>query len=566
MGAISFGNVEPQQYDHIYYHDYHGWRDTFTGGSAIFNKFVSEGDELLKAVSFFTAADNVDYTVTIFDDFTGNELQNELSTKSGTIDFRGFHTIDLDVIVPLSEGEDFYVQLILSDGGYPYDRTSDVPVLLGASYRTIVGSSSNPDESYYQDGGQWIDFFSYDDPSGFLNTGNFCIKALTGLSGLKVTPDEDFKPRGDIGGPFTPQSQVYKIENKGISDIDYEITLDPMALWLTLTGPSQGTLGPAEIIEITIELNESVNTLLTGAYPTTLWIVNLTDHKGDTSRDLVLIIGEPTLKQQWLFESDPGWTTEADWGFGQPAGFGGQHGYPDPTTGFTSHFVYGYNLQGDYPNDLDETHLTSTSIDCSNWYGVNVKFMKWLGVESPEYDHAYFRASNDGINWTTYWTNASEITDNSWNPVEIDISGVADNQEHVYLRWTMGSTDGGWTFCGWNIDDVELFAIENVVTQIQENEVNEIRLLGNYPNPFNESTCIVFELPDPSHVKLTVYNLVGERIRTLLDQQEPSGVQSVIWDGTDHSGNPVKPGIYLYQLKVGTSIKNNKMIRFSSGL
>jgi C1A family cysteine protease len=229
MGAISFRNVEPQQYDNIYYHDYHGWRDTYTGCSAVFNKFIGDGDEILKAVSFFAAADNVEYTITVYDDFDGTDLQNELSSKSGTTDFRGFHTIDLDVFVPVAAGEEFYVYLTLSDGGYPYDRTSDVPVLLGANYRTVVESFASEDESYYRIEDEWLDFYNYEDPSGFQHTGNFCVKALTGLSGMKVTPAEDFKPHGNTGGPFTPQSKTYTIENKGIISIDYEVSTESSA-------------------------------------------------------------------------------------------------------------------------------------------------------------------------------------------------------------------------------------------------------------------------------------------------------------------------------------------------
>lgn len=560
MGAISFGNVEPQQYERIYYHDYHGWRDTFTGGTSVFNKFICEGDELIKAVSFFTAADEVDYTVTIFDDFTGSELQNELSSKSGTIEYKGFHTINLEVIVPMTGGNDFYVYLILSDGGYPYDRTSDVPVLLGASYRTIVTSTASPEESYYLSGDQWFDFYDYEDPSGFQHTGNFCIKALTGLPGMRVTPDEDFKPRGAPGGPFMPQSKTYKVENTGITSIDFDITLEPMADWLSFTGTAQGTLGPGETTEFSLELNENANLMEWGAYPVEVQIINLTDHLGDATRNAVLVIGEPEVKQQWLFESDPGWATEGDWEFGQPEGMGGEHGYPDPTSGYTEHYVYGYNLQGDYPNNLPETHLTSGPINCSDLYGVQLRFMKWLGVESPEYDHAYVRVSTDGTQWTTYWTNTTEITDNSWNPVEIDISDLADDQPNVYLRWTMGGTDGGWRYCGWNIDDVELSAIENLLTQVHDDPVNTIHLLGNYPNPFSESTRIIYELAHTSHITLTIYDIHGKSICLLKNQMESSGTKSVIWDGKDGSGNRVNPGVYLYLLTTGNRSVVQKMI------
>jgi len=70
-----------------------------------------------------------------------------------------------------------------------------------------------------------------------------------------------------------------------------------------------------------------------------------------------------------------------------------QYGGPDPTAGYTGDNVLGYNLYGDYPNNLSETNLTSTAIDCSNLFGITLKFWRWLGVEQPTYDHAYVRIS-----------------------------------------------------------------------------------------------------------------------------------------------------------------------------
>ena len=168
-----------------------------------------------------------------------------------------------------------------------------------------------------------------------------------------------------------------------------------------------------------------------------------------------------TLDVVYSFSMDtnPGWTTEGLWAWGQPTGGGGQYGGPDPTSGYTGSNVYGYNLNGDYENYLVETHLTSTAIDCTGLSNVSLKFWRWLGVEQPLYDHAYVRASNNGSSWTTIWENAAEITDYAWILQEFDISSVADNQTTVYLRWTMGATDVGWQYCGWNIDDVQIVAL-----------------------------------------------------------------------------------------------------------
>lgn len=170
------------------------------------------------------------------------------------------------------------------------------------------------------------------------------------------------------------------------------------------------------------------------------------------THELTVILDEP-------MDNDPEWTISGGaWAYGRPMGLGGEHGEPDPTNGYTGLNVYGYNLNGDYTNNMSANSLTTTAIDCSAATGTRLRFWRWLGVESSTYDHAYLKISSDGTNWATVWQNpASEIADSSWTLQEFDIASYADGQSTVYIRWTMGTTDGGWIYCGWNIDDVQVF-------------------------------------------------------------------------------------------------------------
>lgn len=239
MGAVSFQGVQEMPYDKVYYHDYHGWRDTKTDITDAVNAFTAENGELLEAVSFYTAVDNVDYTVTIYDDTLNGDFINPRTTQSGHIDHSGFHTIELIDTLLLTIDDPFYVFVSLSDGGQPFDRTSEVPVLLGASYRTTVISSAKPGESYYYQNGQWHDLTDIEP------TGNFCIKALTELGvsfdcdttygwvpldvnfegSSKYTVDSWSWDFGD-GGTAPGQTSSHHYDERGMYDVRLDAEVD----------------------------------------------------------------------------------------------------------------------------------------------------------------------------------------------------------------------------------------------------------------------------------------------------------------------------------------------------
>jgi len=199
MGAVSFYNVEPMQYDHFYYHDYHGWRNTKTDCDGIFNAYTAQGviggSEILEAVNFYTAADSVDYIVRIYESFAGETLSGVLSEVSGFIEFTGLHTIKLTEPLEMKGGDHFFIYLSLSRGGYAYDQTSEVPLLLSAKYNNQVPSTAEPGESFYFTGSEWVDLYN-DDTSA-----NFCIKGLSridsdadGINDILDNCPDDFNP------------------------------------------------------------------------------------------------------------------------------------------------------------------------------------------------------------------------------------------------------------------------------------------------------------------------------------------------------------------------------------
>ncbi|MCK4653274.1 MAG: T9SS type A sorting domain-containing protein, partial [Candidatus Cloacimonetes bacterium] len=84
--------------------------------------------------------------------------------------------------------------------------------------------------------------------------------------------------------------------------------------------------------------------------------------------------------------------------------------------------------------------------------------------------------------------------------------------------------------------------------------------LNNYPNPFNPSTTISFDLPKESDVEITVYNIRGQKVKTLTNDHFEKGTHSVVWNGTDTNNKSVASGIYFYKISAGKSSAMKKML------
>ncbi len=81
----------------------------------------------------------------------------------------------------------------------------------------------------------------------------------------------------------------------------------------------------------------------------------------------------------------------------------------------------------------------------------------------------------------------------------------------------------------------------------------------NYPNPFNPSTEISFALKADGQVRLSVYNVLGQQVRTLIDEYMPAGNHSITWDGRSSDGSPASSGIYFYRIQANDYVDTRKM-------
>lgn len=185
----------------------------------------------------------------------------------------------------------------------------------------------------------------------------------------------------------------------------------------------------------------------------------------EPSRSVVWIKSDDGLILDESLDANPGWAGQGQWAFGAPKGaLGGSHGKPNPAAAFTGTNIYGYNLDGGYVNSMTSAYyLTTAPMDCRAYWYVALNFQRWLGVEDSYYDHATIQVSVNDQDWTTVWENPGEegydaqTDDGAWTNQTLDLSSLAAGKNNVRIRWGMGPTDAGWTFCGWNLDDIVVF-------------------------------------------------------------------------------------------------------------
>jgi hypothetical protein len=144
---------------------------------------------------------------------------------------------------------------------------------------------------------------------------------------------------------------------------------------------------------------------------------------------------------------------------------------------------------------------------------------------------------NAGVFAILYFNVSSEFTDETF----IQIND---------LRWNEGEL----------VEDAAEMTLTYVLSIDEELIPDVFTLHQNFPNPFNPVTTLRYDLPEQTHVNITIYDMLGRKVRTILNQQQDLGYKSLIWDATNDYGKPVSAGIYLYQIQAGEFVQTKKMV------
>lgn len=208
-----------------------------------------------------------------------------------------------------------------------------------------------------------------------------------------------------------------------------------------------------------------------------------------------------------------------------------------------------------YGNNINVSVTTSSAI---NFNGVSSDAMLYLHhrfYTEHDVDYCVIETSTNGSDWDELKRFSG--VQKTWVKDVIPVGHlVGDN---AYLRFRI-ATDNTITDPGWKIDEIVISASTGAGTEDSDIIPAATKLIGNYPNPFNPDTEISFALGIQDDVKLLIYNVRGQLVKTLVDEELDAGFYTRRWSGTDQNNNPVSSGIYFYHFNSSTYNTAKKMI------
>jgi len=215
------------------------------------------------------------------------------------------------------------------------------------------------------------------------------------------------------------------------------------------------------------------------------------------------------------------------------------------------------NVTADVTTDNVDFSLTQcdvpTNLEASQGLGDRIE-LTWDAVSHPDLDGYnvyrahwqngdYVKLNTDPVSVTAYADSTLPDNDVYWYAVTAAYSGSYGNAESIESNKDYGSTE--------------------IITGIEEETQavpREFFISQNYPNPFNPTTNLSYGLPRDSEVRIDIFNVLGQRVLTLVDEFQTAGFKTVSWDGRDSAGGKVSTGVYFYTIEAGNYHDSKKML------
>jgi len=171
-----------------------------------------------------------------------------------------------------------------------------------------------------------------------------------------------------------------------------------------------------------------------------------------------------------------------------------------------------------------------------------------IGLENLKADSYNIYRGMDGVNFS--------LTGSSVDTMFTDTTVTVGNMYYYYVTAILGGLESIPS----NIVAVTVGTATGIFDDWGKGIPNTFAIEQNYPNPFNPVTTIRYQLPKASHVKLEIFTITGQKVKTLINAYQSTNYYTIKWNGLNEVGSKVSSGVYLYRIEAGEFVKTNKML------
>ncbi|MDG2265780.1 MAG: T9SS type A sorting domain-containing protein [Candidatus Marinimicrobia bacterium] len=434
----------------------------------------------------------------------------------------------------------------------------------------------------------------HDDHNGGNGNNNSTVNQMVGANAIFYADEavNEGNPSGAASISWDPDDDYcrpyYNYDNLNNRFLTYRIYWDPDSIRFTIIDDGSeydfyNDIFPIDSVSdefnapFFFNINLAIGGTLTDAY-------NL----GDPGSGLPISLPLPTSMYVDYIQIRE-WNGHGNVHIGPPEFEGGTYGLFTDTTPVDNGLIPGENAEiyvwegtlseGSIPSFEGENGITWTSTG-SGWFGAGIMSIQPVNLFNFGDGYLKFRIkipSNVSfqIGIIDAWGNQSYVEfpsgqtryglvrDGEWGQASIPIDDIrGDYIDLRMLSYEFVILEVNGASCEFALDDIywEGGGTVDVANENKDLISQKFILYDNYPNPFNPVTTLLYDLPENSLVNITIYDMMGREVKTLVNQAQDAGYRSIIWDATNDYGKPVSAGIYLYQIQAGEYISTKKMV------